>query len=264
MTNLAIRIITAFVFGTLFILCLFLSPYSLAFIFLLICFFAAKEYYSIHAKILESDDEPIWYLTIFNTCFYLFFVLALQISVWFAIGSLVCFLLPIFMRKQISIIKYWRGILYITIPCIIANIIVLWPTESDFNPLTLMGVFLIVWANDVFAYFIGKYLGKRKLAPKISPNKTVEGFLGGFVGSLAMGFLLSVIIKESYGMQWIVIAVIIGIFGPIGDLIESRIKRKANVKDSGKILPGHGGILDRMDAFFFSVVFVFIYLYFWV
>jgi len=192
MTNLAIRIITALVFGTLFLLCLFLSPYSLAFIFLLICFFASKEYYSIHAKILDSAEEPIWYLTIFNSCFYLFFILGLLLNEWFVLGSLVSFLLPLFMRKKISTIKFWRGILYISIPCIIAN----------------------------------------------------------------------VILNNSLGIQWLFIAVIIGIFGPIGDLIESRIKRKANIKDSGKILPGHGGILDRMDAFFFSVLFVFIYLYF--
>ncbi|MFK9092430.1 phosphatidate cytidylyltransferase [Bacillus salipaludis] len=107
----------------------------------------------------------------------------------------------------------------------------------------------IVWATDSGAYFIGKALGKRKLWPEISPNKTVEGFLGGVVCAVVVAFLF-VLFTDIKG-SIIGITVVLSVFGQIGDLVQSAFKRHFNVKDSGNILPGHGGILDRFDSLIF-------------
>ncbi len=127
-------------------------------------------------------------------------------------------------------------------------------TDSQGYFLLLM-VILMVWGNDSFAYFGGKMFGKHQLAPKISPKKTWEGFISGFLGA-ALGYLLAMWLtpggKEiDLTLVWPLI-LLVSIFGPIGDLAESRIKRKANLKDSGSLLPGHGGVLDRFDAMMLS------------
>ena len=111
---------------------------------------------------------------------------------------------------------------------------------------------LIVWTTDSGAYFIGRKLGKRKLWPEISPNKTVEGFIGGIVAAVVLAIVMQLIypIASSWWML-IVISIIASIFGQLGDLVESAIKRHYGVKDSGKLLPGHGGILDRFDSLIF-------------
>ncbi|WP_047984851.1 phosphatidate cytidylyltransferase [Ornithinibacillus californiensis] len=113
---------------------------------------------------------------------------------------------------------------------------------------------LLIWSTDTGAYFTGRALGKHKLWPEISPNKTVEGALGGIVLAIIVGIVFDVIYQFPYGIiTIIVISLLVSVFGQIGDLVESAFKRHYNVKDSGTILPGHGGILDRFD----SAIFVF-------
>ncbi|MCL6573408.1 MAG: phosphatidate cytidylyltransferase [Bacillus sp. (in: Bacteria)] len=107
----------------------------------------------------------------------------------------------------------------------------------------------IIWATDSGAYFIGKSLGKHKLWPEISPNKTVEGSLGGVVCAVIVAGLFVFFAKLNVSL--VVIAIVLSIFGQIGDLVQSAFKRHFNVKDSGNILPGHGGILDRFDSLIF-------------
>lgn len=115
----------------------------------------------------------------------------------------------------------------------------------------LLALFTI-WATDSGAYFIGKSLGKRKLWPEISPNKTVEGFFGGIFSALIVGVLFYVFSSLDYTLlQLLLISLIIAIFGQLGDLVQSAYKRHYGVKDSGKLLPGHGGILDRLDSLIF-------------
>lgn len=111
---------------------------------------------------------------------------------------------------------------------------------------------LIVWTTDSGAYFTGRKIGKRKLWPDISPNKTVEGFAGGIIWALITAFIIQWISPLTSSMLVLVgITIISSIFGQLGDLVESAIKRHYNVKDSGKLLPGHGGILDRFDSILF-------------
>lgn len=113
----------------------------------------------------------------------------------------------------------------------------------------------LVWATDIGAYMIGSRFGRRKLLPKVSPNKTVEGFVGGILSAVVVAIIFLIVDKSllagySFGMM-LLLVVIFSIFSQFGDLVESAIKRHFGVKDSGKIIPGHGGILDRFDGMIF-------------
>lgn len=127
----------------------------------------------------------------------------------------------------------------------------------------LLTVFFIIWASDTFAYLTGKYFGKHKLAEKISPKKTIEGVIGGLTGGLVTAYIIFRFTGWNLNLNlgsFFILTVIIVIAGTLGDLLESRFKRLAGVKDSGHIIPGHGGILDRLDSFILVMPFVYIYL----
>ena len=137
---------------------------------------------------------------------------------------------------------------------------------NDYNPKIIIGLFILIWTNDTFAYIVGKSIGKTKLFEKISPKKTFEGFFGGIIFAVLAGYLISkYYIKANPEFSdrsiliWTSIAVIVGIAGTIGDLIESKFKRIAGVKDSGTIMPGHGGVLDRLDSVIFVAPIIFLF-----
>jgi len=129
------------------------------------------------------------------------------------------------------------------------------PTDGFFMP-KVGGMFLLIWTNDTFAYLTGRFIGRTKLFERISPKKTWEGTLGGVLMTILVGFLIGTLFdtNESLGF-WIGAALIVAPCAILGDLYESLFKRSLKIKDSGSILPGHGGILDRFDAVFFSVPF---------
>lgn len=130
-----------------------------------------------------------------------------------------------------------------------------------FNPHIPLAFFFMLWANDTGAYLSGMMLGRTKLFERHSPKKTWEGFVGGVIISIGVSFLISMFWTELSQVQWAGMALIIGVFGTLGDLTESMLKRSLDVKDSGSFLPGHGGLLDRFDGLFLSAPLVFIYLY---
>jgi phosphatidate cytidylyltransferase len=134
--------------------------------------------------------------------------------------------------------------------------------RGDFNFHVPLGFFVMLWANDTGAYLTGRSLGKTKLFERHSPKKTAEGFFGGMVISALAGYLLSIWYTEMDWKQWVVMAILISCFGTLGDLVESMFKRSINVKDSGSILPGHGGLLDRFDGLLIAAPIVYCYLYF--
>ena len=152
--------------------------------------------------------------------------------------------------------RYLLLVGYIVIPFILTNYICI-GKANKYNEKILITIFISIWTNDTFAYLVGKNFGKRKLFPSVSPKKTIEGFIGGVVFTILCSLLLSkyyIETKNSY--IWIIIAIIISIFSTLGDLIESKLKRVAGIKDSGNIMPGHGGILDRLDSIIFVVPFI--------
>ena len=122
---------------------------------------------------------------------------------------------------------------------------------------TMIALLAIIWASDSFAYVSGRFLGRTKLFPSVSPKKTVEGFVGGFVGALLVAAWLSLYSNKEL-WKWLVIAAVLVVAGTLGDLVESKFKRVAGKKDSGTILPGHGGLLDRLDSLIYASPFAFV------
>lgn len=133
--------------------------------------------------------------------------------------------------------------------------------DYRFDPMPLLGLFILIWANDTFAYLIGKSIGKHPLHSRLSPKKSVEGFIGGLIFAGAAGYILSLFSDSLSLTDWLIFAVLAGAGGTLGDLLESSFKRVAGVKDSGKLIPGHGGLLDRIDSILFAVPLTGLYLW---
>jgi len=150
------------------------------------------------------------------------------------------------------------GVFYIGIPLALVPLMAF--LDGDFHPNIIFGLLLLTWANDTGAYIIGSQIGRTKLFPRISPKKTWEGSLGGVVVTFIIAYLLSTFFEDLALRDWLVLAGIVSVFGSIGDLVESMLKRSLNIKDSGNLLPGHGGMLDRFDAFIFLLPFAGAYL----
>ncbi len=150
------------------------------------------------------------------------------------------------------------GMVYIGTPFALVDFIAF--DGEHFFANTVFGLLLLTWINDTAAYLVGSQIGKNKLFPRISPKKTWEGSIGGGIFTLILAVVLSYYFIEQSTVEWIVLGGIVVIFGSIGDLIESMLKRSFKVKDSGTLLPGHGGFLDRFDAFIFLVPFASAYL----
>jgi len=132
--------------------------------------------------------------------------------------------------------------------------------KGIYEPIFILGIFILIWVNDTFAYLTGKQIGKHKLYERISPKKTIEGFLGGLFFSVLGSIIVSQFSDALNVWQWVGFGLIVSFFGTIGDLIQSKFKRQAGVKDSGTIMPGHGGIFDRLDSVLYASPFVFLFL----
>ena len=153
----------------------------------------------------------------------------------------------------------YAGVIYVALPMALLTFFPMMLGNGEWKPWSVILYIFIIWANDVFAYLFGITLGKHRLFERISPKKSWEGFFGGLLGAMAMGFVAAKVLDANVAL-WIVLALIAAITGVFGDLVESLLKRSVDVKDSGSFIPGHGGWLDRFDALIFSVPFAFIYL----
>jgi phosphatidate cytidylyltransferase len=121
--------------------------------------------------------------------------------------------------------------------------------NNSYNPFPILFIFILIWISDTMSYFFGSYFGNNKMKIKVSPNKTWEGFIGGFLCSLIFSIVSFSYIQEIYPLwKTISLGILIPVFGLIGDIYQSKLKRMAGVKDSGSLLPGHGGIFDRLDS----------------
>jgi phosphatidate cytidylyltransferase len=206
------------------------------------------------------------YMNIFS------FKISVKLLIW--ILQIVCLFIFITQNKQIPVKAKWicfGGFIYISLPFALLlnlrdNIFI---TNDEFNLIDLgkvyvCGVFFSLWINDTMAYLVGSFIGKTPFS-KISPKKTWEGTIGGAILCVVVIALLGYYIpvaKVIAVKHWIAIAAICAIAGTAGDLFESKLKRMANVKDSGAIMPGHGGFLDRFDSLLFAVPAVWVYVYF--
>ena len=133
-------------------------------------------------------------------------------------------------------------------------------SDEEFKPQIIVGVFVLIWCNDTFAYIVGKSLGKNKLLERVSPKKTIEGFFGGLIAAIIAGLIIFNVLDIYTLGIWISLGVIASVFGTIGDLVQSNYKRQAGVKDSGNLMPGHGGLYDRLDSAIYASPFIYAFL----
>ena len=164
---------------------------------------------------------------------------------------------------SISIYEMWNilekksilPLVFVSLPFIL--LISLAGFKNDFDPLLVLYILILTWTFDSFAYLFGSRYGRNKILPKISPKKSWEGFIGGYISTLTISFIL-MNYQAKLLEEYIIIAFILPVTATVGDLIASYYKRTSNVKDYGKIIPGHGGIIDRLDAIFITIPVVFI------
>ncbi|MBW6492051.1 MAG: phosphatidate cytidylyltransferase [Lentimicrobium sp.] len=270
MNNFVKRTITGVLFVILIIGSIILSPLAFAALFLLVSAGGLLEYSRI-AKALGSGLNP-WVLLASGTILYIFIALTANGLIKQEVLIFGLLLFPAIMifelfRKTntpLANISYSiAGLIWIVTPIALLNGFY---NHSEgpawFNSGALLGFFLILWIYDSGAYITGSLFGKTKMIERISPKKSWEGFAGGVLFGFSTAYLVSASFTEFTLSEWLLIALLIIIFGTLGDFSESMVKRSASIKDSGNILPGHGGILDRFDAVFIASPAVFLLIYY--
>ena len=153
------------------------------------------------------------------------------------------------------------GVLYVAVPLSLLLYVPVLAGDGVWRPETVLCYIFIIWANDVFAYLVGMSVGRHRMFERLSPKKSWEGFFGGLAGAVVTGLAAAYALDANYWV-WGGLALVASLSGVAGDLVESMFKRAAGVKDSGNLIPGHGGVLDRFDALLLSAPFVFVYMLF--
>jgi phosphatidate cytidylyltransferase len=259
MSNFWQRVLTGIIFVIAVIGGLWWNEFSYLLIFLTVVIFGMLEFVEL-LKLRKPVSAQVgwalfigcyWYLTVF-------FVLRDNISpLWlmFLVPLLIAvFITELYRKSETPLLNIAVTLLvpsYIALPFSFLHYLAFYG-QSHYEFSLLMGFFALVWANDTGAYLVGVTMGKHKLFPRISPKKTWEGLIGGFVFTLVAASIIVVFFKDLSFVTWLVIASIVSVMGSLGDLVESMLKRSVHVKDSGFILPGHGGVLDRFDAVIFA------------
>jgi phosphatidate cytidylyltransferase len=274
------RAITGFFFVIVMIASTLLGPYVFGIFYLLLSTFALYEFYGL---VKQNTARPNIFAGLINGAILFVAFALLNYSDLFALPNLhhrnlaysLSFILPI----TISIIFFLElykksgqpftniaytimGIIYSVVPFIFFHALAYIRIDISLLNFHIPLAFLIMlWSNDTGAYLSGRFFGRKKLFERHSPKKTWEGFIGGVLIAAVAGYILSIYYKELSWDKWVIMAILIGCFGTLGDLVESMFKRSINIKDSGGILPGHGGLLDRFDGLLLSAPIVYAYLY---
>lgn len=270
MNNLITRSVTGFIFVLVIVGSVIANSLIFAILFLFVTILTQLEFY----RIISKDARKTQVYTGIGAGIFLYGTLAasalgmgipgINMIVLNFIPLVLVFVMALYSGSSSpfsDIGVTLTGILYIALPFGLLNYFylpALFSNEANYG--LLLGFFLILWLNDTAAYLVGSAIGKHRLFERISPKKSWEGSIGGALLAISTAWLLSNFFTTLMLWQWIAVAVIIVIFGTLGDLVESMLKRSLGIKDSGNILPGHGGMLDRFDAVLLAapVVFVFI------
>ena len=274
MQGLLQRMATAAIFVVIMLAGLFGGPYSFVILFLLITGLCLWEYLNMVLSHESKPDKirrviglvigvlPVVLSALVNLGLVLnadeFVALA---AVLFSPFIFLGFIYELFAKsdKPFSNIAYiMLGMFYIGIPFALLDFIAF--DGHHFYAKTVFGILLLTWTNDTGAYMVGSLFGRTPLLPRISPKKTWEGSIGGVAITFLVAFLLHRLLNELELVDWLILATIVSVFASIGDLVESMLKRSYAIKDSGKLLPGHGGLLDRFDGFIFCLPFAAAYL----
>ncbi|MDR1653838.1 MAG: phosphatidate cytidylyltransferase [Prevotellaceae bacterium] len=263
MKNLVIRTLSGIVYIGIILGAIFIHPCGFIAVFAILSALTVHEF---HRLTRSHEDTKVLIYTGAAASLLLFVGLSAELFLPSNIGLIIygmlvfaLFIAEIFCRNQNpirNISQFLLGQVYIAVPFALMSFIYFE------NKLLLLALFVIIWANDTFAYLCGSFFGKHRMCPSISPKKSWEGFAGGMAGALLAGFVFNFATSFQVNSgtsplclwQWLVFAAIAVIFGTLGDLYESKIKRAVGVKDSGKIMPGHGGLLDRFDSLLFAAV----------
>jgi len=259
------RAITGFFFVVVLVCATIFNQYVFAAFFSIVGILSAKEFFTICRT---EETKPLvglgvlisTLLAALTSAYFLGFVQPVSFALILPLFSLL-FISSLYLKREKpfhDIAYTFLGIWYGAVPFLF--FIGLGFIKGDFNPNIPMGFLIILWANDTGAYLSGKALGRTKLFERISPNKTWEGFIGGVLLAIIIAFILEHFFGSLTKVEWVSIAIIIGIFGTLGDLVESMLKRSLGIKDSGSILPGHGGFLDRFDGLLIAAPLVYILL----
>lgn len=266
--NLITRSLSGTVFIGIIIGSIFLGQYVFTALMLVFSIIGLWEFAKMAKKYLGSSKDLLVLVLTGILCFILIAaVKADWISAQYLVLVIAIFLIPFIYTlfsnlknplQQLSLISL--GVLYISIPfALFTSFFTLNPAQI-FSTELLIAFFIMVWCNDIFAYIVGSLIGKHKLYEKVSPKKTWEGSIGGLIFTMAAAYILSQFFNIYDLNTWLVLGFIISTFASLGDLIESMIKRQVGVKNSGSIMPGHGGVLDRFDGVIFAIPAVYVYL----
>jgi phosphatidate cytidylyltransferase len=265
MKTLLTRSVTGLIFGVIVIGCMWYSVWTLGALFLVATTIGLIEYNRLVNKLPEVNSPRIWTLFTGLLLYILFFL--------FAIGELelkwLLLFVPLFVlgasfnlfSKQRSIANVavsLTGVVYIAFPFAMLAFLGMLNGEYSFH--IPLGLLILIWSHDSGAYFVGSAIGKHPLMKKVSPKKSWEGFGGGVVFSFVAAYMVSLFYTSVELQDWMVLAALVVVFGNLGDLTESALKRRAGVKDSGNLMPGHGGVLDRFDSLIFIAPVVLVYL----
>ncbi|MCH2214433.1 MAG: phosphatidate cytidylyltransferase [Flavobacteriales bacterium] len=267
MKELVLRISTGLVFLVIVIGAIWLNPYTLASLFYVVGVLGMLEYYSLTKFGGHHPQGTLGVIT--GTVLYVTIELVKLKVAGTAIVSLsIPFFMAIFVyelyRKRpepfTNIAHTIIGIVYIMAPFALLNVFTFEEIIIEYKPEVVLGFFVMLWLNDTGAFVFGKLLGRTKLFPRISPNKTWEGSIGGGLTAFSGAVVISTYTDEISIINWLILALIIVVAASFGDLVESLLKRSLKVKDSSNLLPGHGGILDRFDGVLLASPVAFTYL----
>ncbi len=258
MKELFKRSITGILYVVLLLSTVFLNSDAFDFLFMtfgLACLYEYKRIVQLKGYHIFIAYLALWwaYIYLIHDKIPINFLLILTLTVNFALMAY------LFSKKHLdfnSVQKFIIGVFYIGGGCIFLTMIPY--NDTGFAQFLIMGIFILIWVSDSFAYLVGRTLGRNKLFPSVSPKKTIEGSLGGLIFALVAAYFLSQYEPRISTGQWMVLCVVIVISGGLGDLLQSKFKRVAGVKDSGAILPGHGGIWDRLDSLIYAAPLAFL------
>lgn len=265
MSNFLKRTLSGAIFVILIVASILINQYTFAALFAVITALALHEFHKITNQKKQVEVNPFVAITGGLILFLSSFLVSAGIlpgQAYLLYGLyVICVVLAELYRKKEQPVNNWAylflGQLFIALPFSLLNYILLVP---EYQPLILLAVFVTIWVNDTGAYLTGITIGKHRLFERISPKKSWEGFIGGAIFALASGYVFSLFIPELSRLQWFIFSEIVVVFGTFGDLSESLLKRTLQIKDSGNIIPGHGGILDRFDSMLLAAPAIFIYL----
>jgi phosphatidate cytidylyltransferase len=260
MNNMFTRAIAGFVFVAYLLFTILYSSNSFIlafFLFMLIAVFEMSKMLGLKKKGVYITASLLF--AMYSKVFPTFYMTLLEAAT--VLSLLFLFLQELFSKKQNAIQVLGHAFLVLVYACIPFLFIVQSPfLTGNYDSSLIFGLLLLIWSNDSFAYLTGITIGKNKLYERISPKKTIEGFIGGTISTLGVAYLITIYFPVLSIIEWIGMAIIVSIFGVLGDLIASLFKRITGVKDTGNIIPGHGGIIDRLDSIIFVAPIVFIYL----